>query len=60
MSGLIGLVALFIYAGGAFKFWTGFRRTNFDNGKVYLSLLWPVFFITNKSYRENFNRTLKG
>jgi hypothetical protein len=25
-----------------------------------LALLWPVFLIANKSYRQNFNRALKG
>jgi hypothetical protein len=48
-----------IYAGGIWKFWKGFHRTNFSSGKLYLSLLWPVL-LANRSYRQNFNRALKG
>lgn len=59
MGGLLGFLALVIYVGGAYRFWTGFRRTNFSQGKVYLSLLWPVLMF-NRSYRQNFNRALKG
>ncbi|NEQ27829.1 MAG: hypothetical protein F6K28_54295 [Microcoleus sp. SIO2G3] len=57
---LLGLGALVIYVGGIVKFWRGFHRTNFSQGKVYLSLLWPVLLISNRSYRQNFNRALKG
>lgn len=59
MLNLVGLLALIVYAGGIWKFWTGFRRTNFSQGKFYLSLLWPILLV-NKSYRRNFNRALKG
>jgi hypothetical protein len=59
MSTLIGIVLLAVYVGGAYKFWTGFRRTNFSEGKLYLTLLWPAF-ILNRSYRDNFRRALKG
>jgi hypothetical protein len=57
---LISLIALVVYGGGAFKFWKGFQRTHYSDGKVYLSLLWPLFFVANKTYRQNFNRALKG
>lgn len=56
---LIGIVIGIVYAGGVWKFWTGFNRTNFSQGKAYLALLWPLL-IFNKSYRQNFNRALKG
>ncbi|MGV0024202.1 hypothetical protein [Phormidesmis priestleyi] len=56
---LLLLVALVGYAYGAWKFWKGFRRTNFSEGKLYLSLLWPVLLIS-KSYRQNFTKALKG
>lgn len=56
---LIG-VALIVYGFGVWKFWTGFNRTNFSSGRLPLALLWPVFLIANKSYRQNFNRALKG
>jgi membrane-bound metal-dependent hydrolase YbcI (DUF457 family) len=60
MSGLIGLVAIGVYVWGAWKFWNGFNRTNFEQGRLYLTALWPVFLISNRSYRQNFNRALKG
>lgn len=50
---------LVVYAVGAFKFWSGFRRTNFSQGKLYLTALWPVL-VLNKSYRQNFTKALKG
>ncbi|MBD2137562.1 hypothetical protein H6F32_08180 [Anabaena sp. FACHB-1237] len=55
--------ALVIYVGGAWKFWTGFNRTNFNQtliNRVGLSLLWPVLFGVNASYRRNFKKALKG
>lgn len=59
MSGLLGLLVALVYVGGVWKFWTGFNRTNFSSGRVYLALLWPVFMVS-RSYRQNFNRALKG
>lgn len=55
----IGIIALAIYAGGIWKFLSGFRRTNFSQGRIPLALLWPVLMV-NKSYRQNFNKALKG
>jgi hypothetical protein len=52
-------LAVVVYVGGIWKFWTGFRRTNFSQGKLYLSLLWPVL-LASKSYRQNFTKALKG
>jgi len=51
---------LVVYVGGVWKFWRGFHRTNFSQGKLYLALLWPVLLVSNKSYRQNFNKALKG
>lgn len=62
MSSLIVAVLLVAYVGGAWKFWTGFERTNFQRSlptKVSMSLLWPVLLIS-KSYRRNFTKALKG
>jgi hypothetical protein len=59
MGTLIGIVLAGIYVGGIWKFWTGFRRTNFSQGRVYLALLWPVL-VFNKPYRQNFTKALKG
>lgn len=55
----IGVLALIGYGVGIWKFWTGFRRTNFSSGRVYLALLWPIL-IFNKPYRQNFSRALTG
>ncbi|MEO1620406.1 MAG: hypothetical protein AAFU53_05150 [Cyanobacteria bacterium J06632_3] len=60
MGSLVTLILLGIYGVGAWKFWKGFRRTNFTSGKAYLTLLWPVFLIANKSYRKNFTKAIKG
>lgn len=57
---LLGLIFLAVYGGGAWKFWKGFHRTNFSQGRLYLTLLWPLLLASNKSYRQNFNRALKG
>lgn len=59
MTTLISLLLLGTYVGGIWKFWNGFRRTNFSQGRIYLGLLWPVL-IANKSYRQNFTKALKG
>jgi membrane-bound metal-dependent hydrolase YbcI (DUF457 family) len=60
MMNLLAFAAIAVYVWGAWKFWTGFNRTNFEQGRLYLTALWPVFLIANKSYRKNFNRALKG
>ncbi|NES83573.1 MAG: hypothetical protein F6K10_20385 [Moorea sp. SIO2B7] len=60
---LIGIALLAGYIWGAWKFWKGFRRTNFEPdlpNRIALSLLWPVLLIANKSYRKNFQKALKG
>ena len=61
--GLLGLVLAIAYVGGIWKFWTGYRQTNFNSSslnKISLSLLWPVLIIANRSYRQNFQKALKG
>ena len=60
MNPLLLLVLMGVYVGGAWKFWSGFNRTNFSEGKVKLTLLWPLLLASSKSYRDNFNRALKG
>ncbi len=57
--GFLVFVLAVVYVGGIWKFWTGFNRTNFSQGRIYLSLLWPVLLF-NKSYRQNFTKALKG
>ena len=63
MGHLIGLVLLVVYVGGIWKFLSGYRRTNFNSGlpgRITLALLWPVLLVSNKSYRRNFQKALKG
>jgi len=60
MSTLLTIVLLGIYGVGAWKFWTGFNRTDFSSSKAFLTLMWPVLLIGNKSYRRNFTKAIKG
>ncbi|MGB7444749.1 MAG: hypothetical protein WA919_27085 [Coleofasciculaceae cyanobacterium] len=63
MLKLIFVVLLGIYGYGAWKFWKGFGRTDFNRSlpnRVSLSLLWPVLIVANKPFRRNFNKALKG
>ena len=58
---VFGLVV--VYIGGAWKFWKGYNRTQFNrtmSDKIRLSLLWPALLAANKSYRKNFRKALKG
>jgi hypothetical protein len=60
---LLGIVAIAGYIWGAWKFWHGYRRTNFQPSPVNrlaLSVLWPALLVVNKSYRQNFQKALKG
>ncbi len=59
MGSLLTLVLIVVYVGGGWKFWQGFNRTNFSQNKLMLTLGWPLLLV-NKSYRQNFNRALKG
>jgi len=60
MGNLLILALAIAYSAGAWRFWSGFQKTNFSDNKVSLTLLWPIYFIANKSYRQNFNKALKG
>ncbi|MBD2384396.1 hypothetical protein [Cylindrospermum sp. FACHB-282] len=63
MGGLIIFGLLVVYAGGIWKFWNGFTKTNFTQtlpNRIGLALLWPALFIANPSYRRNFQKALKG
>jgi hypothetical protein len=59
MVNLFLFIALAVYVVGVYRFWKGFRRTNFSQGRIYLALLWPAL-VFNRSYRQNFTRALKG
>jgi hypothetical protein len=52
-------MVLGVYGGGAWKFWNGFKKTNFSGGKLQLTALWPIMLMTSKSYRENFGKAIK-
>ena len=46
MGNFILFTLIVVYAGGIWKFWNGFSRTNFSPSlpnRIGLSLLWPVF-----------------
>ncbi|TAF57354.1 MAG: hypothetical protein EAZ61_01585 [Oscillatoriales cyanobacterium] len=63
MKKLLPIILLGLYIGGGVKFWNGFSRTNFNQNvttRIILSLLWPVLFAGNKSFRGNFQKALKG
>ncbi|AKG23288.1 hypothetical protein [Calothrix sp. 336/3] len=58
---IVGLIV--VYVAGAWKFWKGYKRTNFNQtlaSRITLALLWPALLIANKSYRQNFRKALKG
>jgi hypothetical protein len=59
----ISILLLGGYLWGIWGFWRGFKHTNFNQSlptKFSLSLLWPVLIVSNKSYRQNFKKALKG
>jgi hypothetical protein len=63
MKKLLPIILLGLYIGGGIKFWNGFDRTNFNQNistRLLLSILWPVLFVGNKSFRGNFQKALKG
>jgi hypothetical protein len=57
---MLKLLLLFGYLFIAWRFWKGFGQTNFTDRRLVLSLLWPVLLIASGSYRENFQRALRG
>ncbi len=63
MGSFITYGLILVYGGGVWKFWNGFRRTNFNvafTNKLRLALLWPFLLAYSKSYRQNFRKALKG
>lgn len=56
---LVIILLACVYVVGVWKFWKGFRQTNFSQGRIALALLWPVLLV-NRSYRQNFAKALKG
>ena len=63
MEFLIVAVSIVAYGWGVLALWNGFERTQFQrslSNRIVLSLLWPLLFVANKSYRRNFQKALKG
>jgi hypothetical protein len=63
MPKFIFILLLVGYGYGAWRFWKGFERTDFERTlptRISLALLWPALFIVNKAYRKNFTKALKG
>lgn len=63
MGKVIVFGLILAYGFGVWKFWSGFRKTNFTQtllNRIGLSLLWPALYIANPSYRRNFTKALKG
>ena len=61
MNGLwvVGILLVGVYGWVAFRFMSGFHRTNFSQNRLPLALLWPVLLLANPSYRQNFRKALK-
>lgn len=57
---LIGIILLVIYILGIWKFLAGFKNTFYSSGGFILAILWPVLFIANGRYRQEFFKALKG
>ncbi len=57
---LIVVGLLIVYGVGAWKFWTGFNRTDFSSRRLSFTLLWPAFLVGSQSYRRNFTKAIKG
>lgn len=61
MGKVVLVLAVIVYGWGAWKFLQGFKRTNYTQGSgVPLALLWPVLLIANRSFRQNFQKALRG
>ncbi|HAC65836.1 MAG TPA: hypothetical protein DCF68_20475 [Cyanothece sp. UBA12306] len=63
MVKIIPFIVLAVYLAGIWKFIQGYNCTNFSRQlptKLMLSLLWPILVIVNGSYRQNFQKALKG
>ncbi|KAK9862557.1 hypothetical protein WJX84_002568 [Apatococcus fuscideae] len=63
----LGLVTnpfvLVAWAGGAYKFYSGFEKTNFNADqatKARLVALWPVLYATNADFRKNFQKAIQS
>jgi len=63
MGKILIIVLIIGYFWGGWKFWKGFRQTNFQPNiinRFFLSVLWLPLLIVNKSYRKNYQKALRG
>jgi hypothetical protein len=63
MAKLILFLLVAVYVGGIWKFLSGYRQTSFNDSlinRIYLAALWPALLLISQSYRQNFNKALKG
>lgn len=63
MVKILLIILVIGYIWGGWKFWNGFKQTNFEQSminRLFLSALWLPLLVVNKSYRKNFQRALKG
>jgi hypothetical protein len=64
IGGLFNIpVALVAYALGAFRFYSNYRMTTFEQNdatKARLVALWPILFVGSDSFRQNFKKAVKG
>eukprot|EP00871_Galdieria_phlegrea_P002423 jgi/Galph1/3181/GphlegSOOS_G1846.1 len=64
---LLGLVpfvpnwlVLGFYGYLGFRFFAGFDSTTYNkNSRVILTLLWPIMFLANERFRDNFKKALR-
>jgi len=58
---VFAVLGAIVYAWGAWKFLQGFKKTNYTSGSgLPLALVWPVLFMVNRSFRQNFQKALRG
>ncbi|KAK3271393.1 hypothetical protein CYMTET_20253 [Cymbomonas tetramitiformis] len=63
---LVGLIfnpatIFIVYAIGAARFLAGYNKTIYSNtraAKIGLTAMWPVLFVTNPTFRQNFQKAV--
>ncbi|KAK9790357.1 hypothetical protein WJX73_003838 [Symbiochloris irregularis] len=51
------------WVAGAYKFYTGYERTPFENSdskKATLTALWPILFATSADFRKHFSKAISS
>lgn len=61
MAQVFAVLGVMVYGWGAWKFLQGFEHTSYAAGSgVPLALLWPLLLLVNRSFRQNFQKALRG